>query len=364
MEKETKVKFHVIAIILIIVFSFAVSPITLQNDTFYTVKLGEYVTNHGITMQDPFSWHENLNYTYPHWAYDVMTYFIYHLGGFLGIYISTIAFCAILGIIMYLTSNKLNKNSLTSFAFTIGAIYCLRDFVTARAQLFTFILFAITIYCIEQFLNTKKKRYAIGLIIIPITIANFHLAVFPFYFILYLPYIAEYLIAILPDIYYFLKKQKIKIQMFLNSRKLSIKENLKIKLEELKQKIEKNKTNTKKEPYKIIINKNNNVKYLIIIMIIALFAGFLTPLGLTPYTYLYNTMSGNTTQNINEHLPLILINNIEFIVILILFLSILIFTDTKIRLSDLFMLRRIIVIIFIYKKTNFDVYNYMFLYIK
>ena len=31
-------------------------------------------------------------------------------------------------------------------------------------------------------------------------LANFHVAVFPFYFVLYLPYIAEYLISIIFDI--------------------------------------------------------------------------------------------------------------------------------------------------------------------
>ena len=36
-------------------------------------------------------------------------------------------------------------------------------------------------------------------------------------------------------------------------------------------------------------------------MIICVLTGLLTPLGDTPYTYLYKTMQGNTTQNINEH---------------------------------------------------------------
>ena len=73
-------------------------------------------------------------------------------------------------------------------------------------------------------------------------------------------------------------------------------------------------------------------------MIICLFTGLLTPLGDTPYTYLLKTMQGNTTQNINEHLPMTLANDTEVICTLIIFLAILIFTKAKIRLSDLFML--------------------------
>ena len=73
-------------------------------------------------------------------------------------------------------------------------------------------------------------------------------------------------------------------------------------------------------------------------MIICIFTGFLTPLGTTPYTYLIKTMEGNTTQNINEHLPMTITNEKEVMCALAIFLIILLFTKTKIRLTDLFML--------------------------
>ena len=73
----------------------------------------------------------------------------------------------------------------------------MKSYVAARAQLVTFILFIIAIYFIEKFLESKKKRYAVGLIIIPTLIANLHVAVWPFYFVLFLPYIGEYIISLL-----------------------------------------------------------------------------------------------------------------------------------------------------------------------
>ena len=77
---KTKIRFNVMAILLIAIFCFAVSPVTLQNDTFYTIKIGEHIVKNGIDMKDPFSFHD-LQYTYPHWLYDVGIYFIYNLGG-------------------------------------------------------------------------------------------------------------------------------------------------------------------------------------------------------------------------------------------------------------------------------------------
>lgn len=367
MEKEKKtidkssIRFTIMAIVLIAIFCFSIAPVTLQNDTFYTIKIGEHILQNGIDMKDPFSWHENLEYTYPHWLYDVGIYLIYNIGGQLGIYISTIVLSIILGITMYLVNTKLTKNKLTSFVLTIGAMYLLRDFIAARAQLVTFILFILTVYFIEMFLETKRKRYVVGLIIIPIIIANVHLAVFPFYFVLYLPYVVEYMIYILSNSHIIIHTAKItrlqkKILKLEDEQEIS---KTKQKIDELQLKNEKaisKKEKINKNPYKIKISENQNVKALIIIMIICLFTGLLTPLGTTPYTYLIKTMQGTTTHNINEHLPLTLVNNMEFMCALVLFIAILTFTDTKIRLSDLFMLGGLVFLTF-YTRRQFSMFT-------
>ncbi len=349
-EKKIKissdVKFTILAVILIAIFCIAITPISLQNDTFYTIKIGEHITQNGIDMQDPFSWHEDLAYTYPHWLYDVITYFIYNAFGMTGIYITTCILSAVLGITIYFTNTKLAKNKVFSFFITIGVMYLIKDYIAARAQLVTFILFVLTVFFIEKFLETKKKRYAVGLIIIPILIANLHLAVFPFYFILYLPYIGEYLLAILAETIIYKKMRifrlKLKIKRLIKSNQHQEKlEKLQNELKELEKKVDKIKIKRTKElqnPYKIEFNKNNNTKWLILIMIICLFTGLLTPLGDTPYTYLVKTMQGNTTQNINEHLPMTLANDVGMMCTLVIFLAILIFTKAKLRLADLFML--------------------------
>ena len=136
-------------------------------------------------------------------------------------------------------------------------------------------------------------------------------------FILYLPYIAEYIFAILEE----------------RTAKKYGKE--------------------VKQGTKVITEKKNGVKYLIIIMLICVLTGLLTPLGpTTPYTYLIKTMQGNTTQNISEHLPLTLINNVEILSVIIILLSILIFTDFKMRLADLFMIAGLALLMFYSKRQS------------
>lgn len=195
-EKIKNIAFHVIAIICIAIFCSAVSPKTLQNDTFYTIPIGQYICNNGVSnlTTDIFSWHE-LPYSYPHWLYDLLMYLIYNSYGQQGIYISTMVFASILGISIYCLSHKKSKNKVVSLVISIGAVYLMRSFIAARAQLLTFILFVWTVYFIENFLEKGKIRYAIPLVIIPLLIANLHCAVFPFYFILFLPYIGEYVLT-------------------------------------------------------------------------------------------------------------------------------------------------------------------------
>lgn len=295
-------------------------------------------------MMDHFSWHENLSYTYPHWLYDFFTYLIYSIGGFRGVYIITCVLSAILGISIFLVNSKLTKSKSISFIITMGVIYALKPYIAARAQLVTFILFIWELFFIEKFIENRKIGYGIGLILISTLIANLHVATWPFFFVLFLPYIGEYLIAIVSDIIIY---KKCKILVIKHKMKKAQKKNDIERLKELQIKLQeqedknlkiKDKRENKNNSYKLVIKRKENVKFLIIIMIICAFTGLLTPLGDTPYTYLYKTMKGNTTQNISEHLPLTLINNTNAMCVLVIFLAILIFTKTKIRLSDLFML--------------------------
>lgn len=361
-QNQTKknIIFHILAVVIISIFCVAVSPVTLQNDTYYTVRIGEHIVEtETVDMQDPFSEHEGLPYTYPHWLYDLATYGIYHVFGFRGIYVATVWMAILLGLSIYYCNVRLSKNKFISLAVALGSMYLMKSFIAARAQLVTFLLFVLTVYNIEKFLQTKKKRYAITLIIIPILIANLHAAVWPFYFVLYLPYLAEFAISAFMDSYWWFKLsltgKKRRLERLYKNR-----EKNKKKIEKLTSSVDSTQSamdrfklsreKAKANPYKIRIGDNKNVKWLILILIICLFTGLLTPIGDTPYTYLIKTMQGNTTSSINEHLPLTLANNTGAIVVLLIFIALLMFTDTKIRMRDLFMLGGLIFLSFMSRR--------------
>lgn len=333
-KKLTRYKFHVVIAILLIIHCISMAPKGLQNDTFYTIKVGEYIAQNGIgnLTTDPFSWHE-LPYTFPHWLYDLSIFGIYSLGGMTGIYISTIILTCILGLSIYFTSNKISKNAPVSALITFIAMYLLQPYLAARAQLVTFSLMVLTIYLIEKFLENAKKRYAVGLVALSLLIVNLHMAVWPFFFVLFIPYFFEYVVSLNIFTFDLILKAKILWQRY------RAKDGYEKRIAELKEKIEQNKqkrAEIQKNPYKIRVTRNDNIKKLFWVVVICACMGIFTPTGVTtPYTYLYKTMSGNTMQVINEHLPLDLASNQDFVAFFVMFIVVLTFIDIKIDLKHL-----------------------------
>ena len=109
-EKANNIIFDFLTLICIIIISIAVVSKALQNDTFYNIKCGEYIFKHGVfgIEKDPFNWH-GLSYTWPHWLYDLFSYFIYMINpNNFGVvfYIATIVTTIVLGICLYITNLK------------------------------------------------------------------------------------------------------------------------------------------------------------------------------------------------------------------------------------------------------------------
>ena len=340
-EKMRKFAFNFAVIVSLFLIAASVTPKEFQNDTFYNIKVGEWIYNNGISdlTEDQHSWLD-LPYTFPHWLYDLCIFLVYNTFGYDSIYVSTMIIYGLIGTIAYIyTKNKSNNNVIAAI-ISVFVVYMLDPYMAARAQSVTFVLFMLEVLCIEKYLDTHKKGYLIPLLVIPILITNLHCAVFPFYFVLFLPYLAEYIIATVVD-------WDLDRKLWLLLNKIYLKLCKKEKEETVLDRIEKIKFNTKElrrkkealreNPYKIKVVKDHAMLLLIIIMIIASLTGFLNPAGPGAYTYLYRTLEGNTTDSINEHLPVTITESEEFLLAIVVALAILLFTDTKIRLPDLFM---------------------------
>lgn len=299
-------KFKILTIFTIIVFCIASTIRVFENDTFYIIKLGEYIVNNGVDFMDHFSFIKGLNYTYPHWLYDVFLYFIYINYGYVGIYVSNIIFFIILIFSIYYISLKVIENEFISSLSAIMGIFILYVFVTARSQLISMILFIWEVYFILKLIESGKVRYSIYLCIICFLLANIHATIWPMYFILYLPFVFEKFVFYMKDKF---SKKKVK--------------GLKLGIDGVVSKVN--------------IVSISNFKLLIFTIFISLFIGMFS-LSRICYTYVFKIMRGNSQSYILEHAPMVIYNNLYFIIMFLILFAVLIFTKIKIRLSHLCMI--------------------------
>lgn len=278
---------HVIQILLIIFFMISITPKEFQNDTFFTIAIGERVLEYGVETEEHLVWHENLEYTNSRWLFDSIIATINNNLGYTGIYIFVMFIASLQGVLYYFIVNKITKNKFVSFLCTLFIMYISRNAIAARSQVISFLLFILEFYVIEKLLETNKNRYLVILSVIPLLLVNVHASVFPMYFVLFLPYIAEFILAKL---------------------KLNINEN-------------------------ILIEKKN-IKKLVIALIIGILFSFCTPKGVSPYTDMFKAMNGVSTEFIAELQPIDITGEIYFWTLIFLSMYLLMFSKTKLRITD------------------------------
>jgi len=269
-------KMQILSILLIIIISIIIIPKEFQNDTFYLIKVGESITKNGIDFIDHFSFH-NLPYLYPHFIFSVIVYIFYNLLSFVGLHILTIIFTIILGVCIYFVNIKNSKNNIISLGTTILFLLLILGFLTLRAQILSYSIFILEYYFINKLIQTNKNKYIVYIFLIAVLLVNTHVAVYPFFIILFLPFIGEYILN------------------------------------------------------KILKKENFKIKKILISLLLALLAGLASPLFLNSYTYLYNTLINNTTNYIDEHQPTELYKDLRMIAMILI--TIYLFVSKKIKLE-------------------------------
>lgn len=289
--KKSKIFVDIIFILIIMLFATSVVVKPFQNDTFFTIALGERVLEYGIEQEEKLVWHKGLEYTNSRWLFDIAIAKINQLYGFNGIYIFVIFIAILQALLYYYIILKITKKKLLSVVYTIFIVYLSKSQFAARAQVISYLLFLLEFYAIESLLKTNKKRYYAYLIIIPILLVNIHASVFPMYFVFYLPYIAEFILS------------KLKLKDDLDS--------------------------------KILIEKKR-ITSLVFLMLIGVLLGFCAPKGMSPYTDMFKAMEGISAQFIEELLPIDIIKGWILVCFIITSIAIISFSKTKVRITDCF----------------------------
>lgn len=161
---------------------------TIDNDTYWIIKTGEYITNNGIPVKDFLTMHTNMDLVCQQWLSSVIFYKLYDVFGFTGLIVLKDIMFIVVGILMYKLSYMISKNRFAcSIAVLLFSYVAVSYFVT-RPQIFTYSIVLIEIICLESYVKNGKIISLLPLPILSILEVNLHASMWTMLFILMLPY--------------------------------------------------------------------------------------------------------------------------------------------------------------------------------
>lgn len=333
---------YIIAIILIILFTFSVVPKSFQNDTFYVIELGRSIIENGVDWQDHYSIHNELEYRYPHWAFDVINSIICNFFGFTGIYVFTQILASIFVLLVFWNMLRKEINFNLAFISTLIVAYMMKGGFYARGQIISYSIFLLEFMILENFVERPTFFKSLALFVLSVLMANMHSTAWIIMLILVLPFIGE-------QVVYFYSFEGINARLL---RKYN-REYKKAKeagcsqeeLDKIQDKIkykEKFEATLKEEEKitnrKIITKRKQNIKYIWIAFLVLIAGALITPIKLTPLLYFLKISLGNSMSYINEHMPIVPANSLEFLTYTIVIVALLGFTNSKLKLYDAFLI--------------------------
>lgn len=286
MKKRT-----IILIIVLIIFSIAVTPKAFENDLFTAIRCGNEIMQNGLHANGAYVWHEGIEFDNIRWLFDLIVTLIHNNFGNFALYVLNIIFVFLYVITTYIYSRKKGYSELYSFFAAIVFMILFRQLVSLRAQIMSYLLVVFEYFILEALDKNGKNIYIFLLFIISILIANLHGSMFIFYLIMFLPYIAEGLL------------HKLKIR----------------------------------DTKKIEIGDNKHYRKILLAFLVSIIGGFINPNFEAPFVYLIRTSFNISYLSIITELkPLNISNSTTYICWIAIIVMTIIVTDKKIRLKNIF----------------------------
>jgi hypothetical protein len=165
-----------------------------QNDTYWLINTGRYILQHGFPAFEPFTMHQDLHFIVQQWLSTIIFYKGYETAGNLGVH-AIVVLCSLLVIFSSyrLALQMSNGKTLIAGYATAFIAVSLSFFMVPRPQAFSLFLFILEINLLELCIRSEKHsaRVVSGLATISFFLINLHAAMWPFFFVLYLPYLID-----------------------------------------------------------------------------------------------------------------------------------------------------------------------------
>ena len=168
---------------------FVLSIQVMDNDGWFILNNGRYILEHGIPHKNPFTWIEGLDVVLQQWAYSVFVYSIYQWIKVPGIFL----FCCLLHlscVFLFCNIAKLKQIPMKTALVLSSVMFLLGSgFLSIRPTFITIFLLLWQVYVLELYRKDGKAWKLWQLVLISILEINIHAAIWPFHFVMLLPYL-------------------------------------------------------------------------------------------------------------------------------------------------------------------------------
>ena len=165
-----------------------------QNDTYWLINTGRYIVHNGFPYIEPFTIHKGLDFIVQQWLSTIIFHESYQMGGIAGVHLLIIGICTVTLFLIYRLAlqlaggKKLIAAYITAF---IGVIFSF--YMVPRPQVFSLLVFVTEVSLLECYVRNQKRQPAviIALPLLSALLINLHSALWPVFFLLFIPYLID-----------------------------------------------------------------------------------------------------------------------------------------------------------------------------
>ena len=165
----------------------------LDNDLWYILSEGRYITQNGLYFQDVLSMHQGLDIVVQNWLSAIIFWNIYNFLGSYGLFFMTIIVNCFILLLLYKISMLIsdnNKNLSIITAITTDMVLT-PFFIVSRPQIFSYTIMLLVIYLLELYIKKDNTRYLMFIPLLALIEINLHASVWLYIFLFMIPYIID-----------------------------------------------------------------------------------------------------------------------------------------------------------------------------
>ena len=168
-------------------------PQVLNNDIWFLLNAGRYVTQSGIPHIEPFTMHENLHFVMQQWLSAVVFWQIYQHFGADGLFMLVTAIGAITLYVFYRLCMLVSSGNFQISAMGTAILGCIVSplFFVTRPQIFSTLFLLLEVFLLEKYCRTGKKGCMVLLPLLSLVLINMHAAIWLMSIIVLLPFFAD-----------------------------------------------------------------------------------------------------------------------------------------------------------------------------